>query len=95
MRIIQKNIGLDDNRNGGIGKDNYGIVSPDVIQGKNDPAPGYYVSVTALFDPRKKKTDPRRYVNSEVIPYLVFNKEDRKKVLRPVIMQQLLKDAKW
>ena len=74
-----KNIGLDDNRNGGIGKDNYGIVSPDVIQGKNDPAPGYYVSVTALFDPRKKKTDPRRYVNSEVIPYLVFNKEDRKK----------------
>lgn len=74
-----KNTGLDDNRNGGIGKDNYGIVSPDVIQGKNDPAPGYYVSVTALFDPRKKKTDPRRYVNSEVIPYLVFNKEDRKK----------------
>lgn len=41
------------------------------IQGKNDLAPGYYVSTTSLFDPGKKRSDPERYVNSEEIPYIV------------------------
>ena len=41
-----------------------------VIQRISDPAPGYYVSQTALQDSRYPVTDPRRYVNSDVVPYL-------------------------
>ncbi|MCU0445207.1 MAG: glycoside hydrolase family 75 protein [Microscillaceae bacterium] len=43
-----------------------------IIQGENDPYPGYYVSMTALGDRRYKNNDPRRYVNSEKIPYIVL-----------------------
>lgn len=43
-----------------------------VVQGKNDPCPGYYVSTTALYDATKKETDPHRYVNSDSIPYIVL-----------------------
>jgi hypothetical protein len=43
-----------------------------VIQGPNDPNPGYYVSTTALEDRTKEVTDPQRYVNSNEIPYLVL-----------------------
>lgn len=42
------------------------------IQGPNDPAPGFYVSMTSLEDTTKAVTDPRRYVNSEEIPYIVL-----------------------
>jgi len=42
------------------------------IQGPNDPAPGFFVSTTSLEDTSKEKTDPRRYVNSEEIPYIVL-----------------------
>ena len=41
-----------------------------VIQGPKDPAPGFYVSGTALQDKRKAKTDPLRYVDSETVPYI-------------------------
>lgn len=44
-----------------------------VVQGKNDPAPGYYVSITSLFDPRiANERDPHRYVNAARIPYVVL-----------------------
>lgn len=43
-----------------------------IVQGSSDPAPGYYVSATALEDSTKKRTDPRRYVNSSNIPYIVL-----------------------
>lgn len=43
-----------------------------VIQGHDDPYPGYYVSVTSLEDKSKKVTDPDRYVNPETIPYVVL-----------------------
>ena len=43
-----------------------------VIQGRNDPFPGFYVSPTALYDPNFAETNPLRYVNSEVIPYYVL-----------------------
>jgi hypothetical protein len=43
-----------------------------LIQGPDDPAPGYYVSTTALFDPSYPKSDPRRYLDSEKIPFAVI-----------------------
>jgi hypothetical protein len=69
--------GLDDIRNA---KDEHGrfvgIVVDDngkpVVQGPEHPAPGFYVSTTALEDTSKAKTDPARYVDSETIPYIVL-----------------------
>lgn len=43
-----------------------------VVQGENDPAPGFYVSCTSLEYPGKAVTDPGRYVNSDSIPYVVL-----------------------
>jgi len=45
-----------------------------VVQGKSDPAPGYYVSTTALYDPNNPNTrDPHRYVDAATIPYIVLH----------------------
>lgn len=41
-----------------------------VIQGSEDPAPGYYVSTTALQDHGFLEQDPRRYVDSETVCYV-------------------------
>ena len=43
-----------------------------VIQSKDDPAPGFYISTTSLEDPSKDRTDPRRYVDSESINFFVL-----------------------
>lgn len=43
-----------------------------IVQGVNDPAAGYFVSTTALVNPSFAPSDPRRYVNSEVVPYVVI-----------------------
>ena len=43
-----------------------------VVQGKSDPAPGFYISTTALVDPAKTRTDPARYVNAETVPFIVL-----------------------
>lgn len=43
-----------------------------IVQGPGDPAPGYYVSTTSLSDRSMKRTDPRRYVDSERIPFFVL-----------------------
>ncbi|MFJ7684856.1 LysM peptidoglycan-binding domain-containing protein [Peribacillus butanolivorans] len=43
-----------------------------IVQGANDPAPGYYISKTALSDCSKPVTDPTRYLNAEVIPYIAL-----------------------
>ena len=40
------------------------------VQGPNDPAPGFYVSTTSLEDARFPKSDPRRYVDSEKVPFI-------------------------
>jgi hypothetical protein len=45
-----------------------------VVQGPRDPAPGFYVSTTALQNPAWPKIDPRRYVDSTTIPYFVLPK---------------------
>ncbi|NEU77913.1 glycoside hydrolase family 75 protein [Nostoc sp. UIC 10630] len=42
------------------------------IQGSTDPYPGYYISTTALSDSGFVKQDPRRYVDSTKIPYIVL-----------------------
>lgn len=64
-------------RNAGTPGNWYGIVTrtgkPDgepIIQGPQDPCPGYYVSQTALGDPSRPAGDPRRYVDSAKIPYI-------------------------
>lgn len=41
-------------------------------QTQADPCPGYYVSTTALCDSRYPVHDPRRYVDSTKIPYIVL-----------------------
>jgi hypothetical protein len=45
-----------------------------VVQGAADPAPGYFVSTTALYDrANTNPRDPRRYVDAEKIPYVVLH----------------------
>ena len=45
-----------------------------VVQGTADPAPGYFVSTTALYDRSNTNLrDPRRYVDAETIPYVVLH----------------------
>jgi len=47
-----------------------------VVQGKNDPAPGYYVSMTSLYDAGiASERDPRRFVDAASIPYVVLPPE--------------------
>jgi len=44
-----------------------------VVQRDADPAPGYYVSMTSLFDPNNPdETDPRRFVDAASIAYIVL-----------------------
>lgn len=68
--------GLDDLRNAGAPGNWYGIVTNragnPIIQGPDDPYPGYYVSPTALFDPLRAPTSTKRYVDSTKFPYLVL-----------------------
>ena len=48
-----------------------------VIQGANDPAPGFYVSTTSLQDTTKARTDPRRYVDAASVPFIVLPSNGR------------------
>jgi hypothetical protein len=43
-----------------------------IIQSKKDPAPGYYISTTSLENKKCDRRDPRRYVNSESINFVVL-----------------------
>lgn len=72
-----RNTGLDYNGNGGLHTDKPWGVALDrhgrpVIQGPDQPAPGYYVSATALADPAIPKGDQRRYVDSSTVPYVAL-----------------------
>lgn len=47
-----------------------------VVQGKGDPAPGYYVSMTSLYDARiEDERNPRRFVDAARVPYVVLPPE--------------------
>jgi hypothetical protein len=49
-----------------------------VVQGRDDPAPGYYVSQTAFEDEAvANEHDPRRYVDATTINYVVLGKRAR------------------
>ena len=68
--------GLDYLANAGSPGNWYGIVTDPqthtpFIQKSSDPAPGFYISSTAWEDPTKETRDPRRYLDSESIPFLV------------------------
>src|SRR6185369_7792620 len=43
-----------------------------VVQTDADPAPGFYISTTSLEDPNCDRKDPRRYVNSEAVNFIVL-----------------------
>ena len=44
-----------------------------VVQGEDDPAPGYFVSMTSLYDTSiANERDPRRFVDAVSVPYVVL-----------------------
>jgi hypothetical protein len=56
----------------GVETDNGHPNGTPVVQKTDDPAPGFFVSSTALEDRSFDRTDPRRYVDAETIPYIVL-----------------------
>lgn len=70
------NSGLDLTRNAGAPGYWYGIATDakgnPIVQGPGDPFPGMYVSTTRLQRKGFAPSDPRRYVNSEEVPYAVI-----------------------
>jgi Fungal chitosanase of glycosyl hydrolase group 75 len=73
------NIGLDDLANAGMPGHWDGIITDragePLLQGPEDPFPGYYVSCTSLTDRTKGRTDPARYVDASKIPYIVLPRD--------------------
>ncbi len=70
---------LDHLANGGKDKNWFGVVTDTgektgtpIVQGPNDPFPGFYVASTSLVDKSKRAHDPARYVDARKIPYLAF-----------------------
>ena len=70
---------LDYLRNAGGPGDWYGIVTHNglgsgkpVVQGKDHPAPGAFVSATSYEFPDFSRGDPRRYVDSAAVIYIVL-----------------------
>ena len=61
----------------GVVTDNGRADGEPILQGAGDPAPGYLVSPTALVDKTRHVRDPRRYVDSDTVPYLAVPRELR------------------
>lgn len=59
----------------GIATDNGKKWGNPLIQGPNEPAPGFYVSATALVDPRYNGGEQRRYVDASTVPYVVLPRD--------------------
>jgi len=54
-----------------------------IVQGANDPYPGYYISQTAFTDPKRTEPrDPLRYVDATKINYVVLGNAARRKGAR-------------
>jgi len=72
--------GLDAPENGGSSPETgYGWLVRDgraYIQPPGAPAPGFYVSQTALVDGRYRDTDPRRYFDAAALPGFVLPGRD-------------------
>ena len=56
----------------GVVTDNGESNGNPIIQGPNDPCPGFCVSSTSLVDKSKKRSDPARYVDARRIPYMAW-----------------------
>lgn len=73
----EKGKGLDALANAGKPGNWWGIVTDakgkPFIQGPKDPAPGFYVSATAYEWKGFKEHDPKRYVDSETVPFVVVS----------------------
>jgi len=71
-----ENTGLDDLYNAGEPGRWDGIVQDEdgepVVQGPDDPFPGYYISCTSLFDRTKHRGDPSRFVDATQVPYVAL-----------------------
>jgi hypothetical protein len=68
---------LHDLANAGHPGNWWALVTKDghpIVQTAEDPAPGYYVSMTSLQDRRYKASDPRHYVDASQIPYIALPK---------------------
>ena len=70
------NTGLDDLQNAGHPGHWDGILADasgdPLVQGADDPFPGFYISCTALSDRTKAPHDPARFVDASKIPYIVL-----------------------
>ena len=70
------NTGLDDLSNAGQPGHWEGLLADEagnpLLQGPDDPFPGYYISCTALADWTKARFDPTRFVNATRIPYIAL-----------------------
>jgi peptidoglycan hydrolase-like protein with peptidoglycan-binding domain len=74
-----KNVGIEDNK---AARKKSGAFSGDVLvlggdgepvlQGGNDPAPGFFISKTALTDGSRKTVYPTKYVDALKVPYIVI-----------------------
>jgi hypothetical protein len=62
----------------GIATDNQESDGVPIVQGTEDPWPGYYVSTTAYLVPGYKWSDPRRYLDSEAVLFTVVPGNVRK-----------------
>lgn len=71
----QSGLGLDYLANAGYAGNWWGIETDrngvPFIQGPDDPAPGFYVSGTAYARSQFPKSDPRRFLDSETVPFIV------------------------
>jgi Fungal chitosanase of glycosyl hydrolase group 75 len=73
--------GLDSLKHAGHKGNWWALVTEDektsgnpVVQLESDPAPGFYVSTTALYDrDNPNPRDPHRYVDAATIPYVVLH----------------------
>lgn len=68
-------VGLDALANAGSAEDGWYGLACDAhgipyIQGDDDPFPGGLVSTTGVVDASKPEDDPRRYLDSTVVPYI-------------------------
>ncbi len=77
----------------------YGVVTDasgkPVKQQAGDPAPGAYVSATSYRWPQKARTDPRAYVDSASVPYIVLPSHWRKEAIGVVLgCRATVKDTK-
>ncbi len=74
-----ENTGLDDLANAGQPGHWDGVLQDangdPLVQGPDDPFPGFYISCTSLADRTKRPLDPTRFVDASKIPYVVLPHE--------------------